>query len=100
MEELFEQPIMDETRIIKSDVIDNPMKFVILNVSELDKIDFNDVFNDQDEFLRYSLDGTKTFLKFRGETPECILNLKTKSQIYTMEEINEILHNEEWNNQL
>jgi hypothetical protein len=47
--------------------------------------------------LRYSLDGTKTFIKFRGEVPTCIQNLETKSETLTSEEINDILHTEEWN---
>lgn len=93
MEE-FDFPEMDPNRIITED---NPMFYVILNVSELNKINFDDVFNNQDEDLRYSFDGTKTFIKFRSETPLCVESLETKSEIYTSEQINDILHTEEWN---
>jgi hypothetical protein len=93
MEE-FDFPEMDPNRIITED---NPMFYVIFNVSELNKIDFDDVFNNQDEDLRYSFDGTKTFIKFRGDTPSCVDSLETKSEIYTTEQINDILHTEEWN---
>jgi hypothetical protein len=93
MEE-FDFPEMDPNRIITED---NPMFYVIFNVSELNKINFDDVFNNQDEDLRYSFDGTKTFIKFRGDTPLCVNNLETKSEIYTSEQINDILHTQEWN---
>ena len=93
MEE-FDFPEMDPNRIITED---NPMNYVIVNVSELNNVNFDEIFNNSDEDLRYSLDGTKTFLRFRGEVPTCIQNLETKSEILTSDEINDILHSEEWN---
>lgn len=93
MEE-FDFPEMDPNRVITED---NPMFYVIFNASELNKINFDDVFNNQDEDLRYSFDGTKTFVKFRGEAPSCIESLETKSEIYTTDQINDILHTQEWN---
>jgi len=93
MEE-FDFPEMDPNRIITED---NPMNYVIINVSELNNVNFDEIFNNSDEDLRYSLDGTKTFLRFRGEVPTCIQNLETKSEILTSDEINDILHSEEWN---
>jgi len=93
MEE-FDFPEMDPNRIITED---NPMNYVIINVSELNNVNFDEIFNNSDEDLRYSLDGTKTFLRFRGEVPTCIQSLETKSEIYTSEQINDILHTEEWN---
>jgi len=93
MEE-FDFPEMDPNRIITED---NPMYYVIINTSDLVNINFDDVFNNVDEDLRYSFDGTKTFIKFRGEIPSCIQNLETKSETLTSEEINDILHTEEWN---
>ncbi len=93
MEE-YNFPEIDPSRIITKD---NPMFYVIFDVSELNKINFNEVFNNEDEELRYSIDGTKTFVKFRGNVPTCIGNLETKSEIYTSDEINDILHTEEWN---
>ena len=93
MEE-YEFPEMDPNRVITED---NPMYYVILNVSELDKINFDEIFNNSDDDLRYSVDGTKTFLRFRGEIPTCIESLETKSEILTSEQINDILYTEEWN---
>ncbi len=87
-------PEMDPSRIITED---NPMFYVIFDVSELNKINFNEIFNNEDEELRYSIDGSKTFIKFRGQIPLCVQNLETKSEIYSSDEINDILHTQEWN---
>jgi hypothetical protein len=93
MEE-YEFPEMDPNRIITED---NPMFYIILNVSELNKINYDELFNNAEEDLRYSIDGTKTFLRFRGNVPLCFKNLETKSEVLSSEEINDILHTEEWN---
>ena len=44
-------------------------KYVILNGSEIDSIEFKHIIETSKLTLRYSLDGTKTIVKFRGETP-------------------------------
>jgi hypothetical protein len=46
--------------------------------------------------LRYSLDGTKTFIKWEDIEPSFLSNLLTKSRMYTLEEISEILLTSEW----
>lgn len=71
-------------------------KFVIFNVSELNKINFNEVLEDSPSTLRYSLDGTKTFIKWENTEPSFLINLSTKSKTYTLEEISEILLTPEW----
>tara|TARA_Y100001938_G_C8099836_1_gene440836 strand:+ start:7846 stop:8070 length:225 start_codon:yes stop_codon:yes gene_type:complete len=67
-------------------------KYVIINSSEVSSIDFNKVLEDSENTLRYSLDGTKTFVKFIGNTPS-FLNGKTQ---YTNEEILNILQTNDW----
>lgn len=76
---------------------DMDTKYIIFNVSELDLIDFNQVIEDSLETLRYSIDGTKTFVKWVGNEPECISSLLTKSIIYNNEEMLIILDTPEWN---
>jgi hypothetical protein len=71
-------------------------KFVIFDVSELNKINFDYVLEDSPTTLRYSLDGSKTFIKWEDEEPYFLMNLLTKSKIYTLEEISEILLTSEW----
>lgn len=71
-------------------------KYIIFDVSELNKIDFNEVMEDSALTLRYSLDGTKTFIKWEETEPSFLSNLLTKSRTYTLEEISEILLTSEW----
>jgi hypothetical protein len=71
-------------------------KFIILNVSELDQIDFSQVIETSKDTIRQSIDNTKTFVKWDGETPECVSNLTTKEGPYTYEEILNILSTPEW----
>lgn len=72
-------------------------QYVIFNVSELDKIDFNEVLETSIDTIRKSLDETLTFVKWEGETPPaCVENLTTKTQYYSHSEILEILSAPEW----
>jgi hypothetical protein len=71
-------------------------KYIIFDVTELNKIDFDEVMENSALTLRYSLDGTKTFIKWEETEPSFLSNLLTKSRIYTLEEISEILLTSEW----
>ena len=71
-------------------------KFMIFSITELDQINFTQVLETSIETVRKSVDGTKTFVKWEGETPECVDNLTTKEGPYTYEEILEILATKEW----
>lgn len=67
-------------------------KYVIINADEVSSVDFSEVEETSENTLRYSLDGSKTFVKFEGETPN-FLDGKTQ---YTIEEILPILAGSEW----
>ena len=71
-------------------------QFMIFNVSELDKIDFTQVLETSAETIRKSVDETKTFVKWEGETPSCVYILTTSEGPYNYEEILAILATEEW----
>lgn len=72
--------------------------FMIFNISELSMIDFTQVCETSAETVRPSLDGTKTFVKWDGETiPSSVEMLTTKEGPYTYEEILLILDTNEWN---
>ena len=45
-------------------------KYVILDISELDKLDFSKVIEDSAETIRKNIAGTLFFVKFIGTTPE------------------------------
>ena len=67
-------------------------KYVIINASDVSSIDFDQVMERSADTLRYSLDGSKTFVKFEGATPDF---LEGKTQ-YTHSQILTILATDEW----
>lgn len=74
-----------------------PRYYVIFNVSELNKIDFDQVFETSAETVRKSLDETLTFVKYKDEEmPSSIVTLETKQGPYSHTEILEILATPEW----
>ena len=74
-----------------------PKYYVIFNVSELNKIDFNQVFETSSETVRTSVDGTLTFVKYKDEEmPSSVVSLETKQGPYSHTEILEILSTPEW----
>ena len=76
-----------------------PKYYVIFNVSELDKIDFDQVFETSAETVRKSVDETLTFVKYAtDEMPSSVASLETKVGPYSHTEILEILSTPEWTN--
>jgi len=72
-------------------------QFMIFNVSELTNIDFSQVLETSIDTVRKSVDETKTFVKWDGETiPSSVDSLTTKEGPYTYEEILNILSGPEW----
>lgn len=69
---------------------------MIFNVTELDQIDFSQVLETSSDTVRKSVDQTKTFVKWNGEIPDCVLDLLTKEGPYSYEEMIEIMNTEEW----
>ena len=66
--------------------------YVIIGASDVSSIDFSKVMETSADTLRYSLDGSQTFVKFEGSTPSF---LKDKTQ-YDHSEILTILAGPEW----
>ena len=50
-------------------------EFIIFNVSELNKINFNEVLETSVDTVRKSSDKTKTFVKWEGDEPSFISTL-------------------------
>lgn len=67
-------------------------KYVILGASDVSSIDFDQVMERSADTLRYSLDGSQTFVKFEGSAPSF---LEGKTQ-YDHSEILSILATDEW----
>ena len=71
-------------------------RFVIFNVTELNQINFNQVFETAIDTVRKSVDETKTFVKYDMPQPSSVAALTTKSVEYTYDEIIQILAGPEW----
>lgn len=70
---------------------------MILNVSEVDLINFDEVLQTSRNTLRKSVDGSKIFVKWIGEdVPSSVQNLQTKQGPYTHAEFLDILKTNEW----
>ena len=71
--------------------------YLIFNVSEISLVDFSEVFETSAETLRYSLDQTKTLIKYDSyNIPSFYENMVTKEGPYTHEEIVSIMTTPEW----
>ena len=71
--------------------------FMIFNVSEINKINFDDVLETSAQWLRLSVNGQKTFVKWDGNTiPSSVQTLTTNEGPYTYSEISTILNSSEW----
>ena len=67
-------------------------KYVIINADEVDSVNFSQVAETSADTVRYSTDGSKTFVKYEGDQPS-FLNGK---QEYTHSEILTVLSGDEW----
>ena len=68
-------------------------KYVIINADEVDSVDFSQVDETSADTIRYSLDGSQTFVKFDTDTTPSFLEGKTQ---YTHSEILAILATDDW----
>ena len=71
-------------------------RFVTFNVTELNKINFNQVEEDSSLTTRKSADKTKTLIKYNLPQPSSVASLTTKSQEYTYDEMLVILAGSDW----
>ena len=75
--------------------------FMIFSTSETGSIDFSEVLETSAETLRLSVDGSKSFVKWDGETiPTSVAGLTTKEGPYTYEEIKTILTGSDWTEEI
>ena len=75
------------------------MKYVIIEEEEAHEIDFSEVLQTSEHTLRWNIDKTKTFIKYRGEQPDFIFEITNDligKREYSHKEFLEILRTEEW----
>ena len=71
-------------------------KYVVIDASDLDNVDFNEVLETGKETCILSLDGSKSFIKYEGEMPSSVSALNNKSEEYTHTQILDITSSNEW----
>jgi len=70
--------------------------YLIIKTDEVNKIDFNQVRETSVDTLRYSLDGTKTFIKWDYEEPTFINDFEWTEGPFNHDEMINILSTNEW----
>jgi len=71
-------------------------QFIIFPNSQVSKVDFSQVLETSLETLRFSVDGSKTFIKWDKNVPGFITDLDSFEGPYTYEEMIGILATDEW----
>ena len=71
-------------------------QYCIFSVSELDKVNFDEICETSVDTLRRSVDGTYTFVKWDGDIPAFIPTLTTATGAYTYSEMLAILNTPVW----
>jgi hypothetical protein len=71
-------------------------RYMIIDLSEIGSVDFNQIIQKNIDYLRVSLDGLLTVVKWDGETPSSVSSLSTKQGPYTHDEIITIMGNSDW----
>lgn len=69
--------------------------YVIISADDVPLIDFSQVMETSADTLRFSVDGTLTFVKYEHEMPPSVAACPSKSQEYSHEEILAILNAED-----
>ena len=71
-------------------------RWVIFPTTELSKVDFSKVMETNENGLRKSVDNSKTFIKWDGETPSFVSSISSTEGPYTHSEILTILTTDAW----
>ena len=71
-------------------------EYLIIPVSELTKVNFNEVLETSAETVRKSIDQTRTFVKWDGAEPAFVATISGAEGPYTYDEILNILTGVEW----
>jgi hypothetical protein len=71
-------------------------KYLIIPVSQLSQINFDEVLETSAETVRKSVDESKTFVKWERKMPQSLVGISGAEGPYTHEEILAILSGEDW----
>ena len=70
--------------------------YLILDATEIDKIDFSQVVETSRETLRFNLNFSKTIISWKETIPSFISEITTAEGPYLLDEIKQILLGDEW----
>ena len=70
--------------------------YIIINITEIGLIDFNEVLETSQSTIRISVDGTQTVLKWNGSEPSFVSSLSSYDGPYTHSEILTIMATPAW----
>ena len=70
--------------------------YIIINITEIGLIDFNEVLETSQSTIRISVDGTQTVLKWNGSEPSFVASLSSYDGPYTHSEILAIMATPAW----
>ena len=72
--------------------------YIIINMTEIGLVDFNEVLETSQSTIRISVDGTQTVLKWNGSEPSFVASLSSYDGPYTHSEILTIMATAAWSN--
>jgi hypothetical protein len=78
----------------------NNKSYIVLATSELNQVNFDEVYETSASTVKLSVNGLKTFVKYSNDMPTSISSLTTKEGPYTHEQILTILETPEWKSPL
>ena len=70
--------------------------YIIINMTEVGLVDFNEVLETSEETLRLSVNDLQTVLKWNGNEPSFVASLSSYDGPYTHSEILTIMATPEW----
>tara|TARA_B110000211_G_C13700060_1_gene387031 strand:- start:99 stop:341 length:243 start_codon:yes stop_codon:yes gene_type:complete len=70
--------------------------YIIINMTEVGLVDFNEVLETSEETLRLSINDLQTVLKWKGNEPSFVASLSSYDGPYTHSEILTIMATPEW----
>lgn len=71
-------------------------KYLIIDASEINKIDFTQTVITSEQTLRFSIDRSKAIIEWDQDEPTFLPNLSYKDGPYEAEEIRNIIATPEW----
>ena len=74
----------------------NNLTYLIIPVSELSKVVFDDIYETSINTLRLSTNMQKTIIKWEGGTPLFVSNINNSEGPYTNSEMSTIMSTSEW----